>query len=39
VHARCMPTFSAKAAASRHLDIRLVYYRGMNECRAFGWIS
>jgi hypothetical protein len=28
-----------EAAALGHLDIRLVYYRGLNECRASGWIS
>ncbi|CAN5299685.1 hypothetical protein BH11PSE4_BH11PSE4_15930 [soil metagenome] len=28
-----------EAAAIGSLDIRLVYYRGMNECRASGWIS
>jgi len=28
-----------EAAASGSLDIRLVYYRGLNECRATGWIS
>src|ERR1051325_9722740 len=28
-----------EAAALRSLDIRLVYYRGLNECRATGWIS
>ncbi|HEY0328327.1 MAG TPA: VWA domain-containing protein [Rhodopseudomonas sp.] len=28
-----------EAAALGSLDIRLVYYRGMNECRASGWIS
>ena len=28
-----------EAAAIGTLDIRLVYYRGMNECRASGWIS
>src|SRR3954451_18816711 len=26
-------------AALGSLDIRLVYYRGLNECRATGWIS
>jgi hypothetical protein len=28
-----------EAAALGSLDIRLVYYRGYNECRASGWIS
>ena len=28
-----------EAASLGSLDIRLVYYRGMNECRASGWIS
>jgi hypothetical protein len=28
-----------EASASGSLDIRLVYYRGYNECRATGWIS
>lgn len=28
-----------EAAAVGSLDIRLVYYRGFNECRASGWIS
>ncbi|MCG6204022.1 VWA domain-containing protein [Rhodopseudomonas sp. HC1] len=28
-----------EAAALGSLDIRLVYFRGMNECRASGWIS
>ena len=28
-----------EAAGIGSLDIRLVYYRGMNECRASGWIS
>jgi hypothetical protein len=28
-----------EAAALGSLDIRLVYYRGLNECRAAGWIS
>jgi hypothetical protein len=28
-----------EAAASGSLDIRLVYYRGLNECRASNWIS
>src|SRR3954462_6184283 len=28
-----------QAAASGSLAIRLVYYRGLNECRASGWIS
>lgn len=28
-----------EAAALGSLDIRLVYYRGFNECRATGWIS
>ncbi len=28
-----------EAASSGRLDIRLVYYRGMNECRASSWIS
>jgi hypothetical protein len=28
-----------EAAVSGSLDIRLVYYRGLNECRASGWIS
>jgi hypothetical protein len=28
-----------EAAALGSLDIRLVYYRGSNECRATGWIS
>src|SRR4051812_41314927 len=28
-----------EAAALGSLDIRLVYYRGRNECRATGWIS
>jgi hypothetical protein len=28
-----------EAAALGSLDIRLVYYRGFNECRASGWIS
>jgi hypothetical protein len=28
-----------EAALSGSLDIRLVYYRGFNECRATGWIS
>lgn len=28
-----------EAAAIGSLDIRLVYYRGLNECRASGWIS
>lgn len=28
-----------EAAASGSLNIRLVYYRGLNECRATGWIS
>src|SRR5277367_215774 len=28
-----------EAATLGNLDIRLVYYRGLNECRASGWIS
>ena len=28
-----------EAAGIGSLDIRLVYYRGLNECRASGWIS
>lgn len=28
-----------EAAAIGSLDIRLLYYRGFNECRATGWIS
>ena len=28
-----------ETAALGSLDIRLVYYRGYNECRATGWIS
>src|SRR5271154_6019835 len=28
-----------EAASLGQLDIRLVYYRGLNECRATGWIS
>src|SRR6202047_3139842 len=28
-----------EAATLGSLDIRLVYYRGFNECRASGWIS
>jgi len=28
-----------EAAVSGSLDIRLVYYRGLNECRASAWIS
>lgn len=28
-----------EAGAIGSLDIRLVYYRGLNECRASGWIS
>jgi hypothetical protein len=28
-----------ETAAIGSLDIRLVYYRGLNECRASGWIS
>jgi hypothetical protein len=28
-----------EAEVSGSLDIRLVYYRGLNECRATGWIS
>jgi hypothetical protein len=28
-----------EAASLGSLDIRLVYYRGFNECRATGWIS
>src|ERR1043166_6038415 len=28
-----------EAASVGSLDIRLVYYRGLNECRATGWIS
>src|SRR6185312_11806065 len=28
-----------EAASIGRLDIRLVYYRGQNECRASGWIS
>src|SRR4030081_846756 len=28
-----------EAAGLGSLDIRLVYYRGLNECRASGWIS
>ncbi|TYL21612.1 VWA domain-containing protein, partial [Streptococcus pyogenes] len=28
-----------EAGALGSLDIRLVYYRGFNECRATGWIS
>jgi hypothetical protein len=28
-----------EAGALGSLDIRLVYYRGLNECRASGWIS
>jgi hypothetical protein len=28
-----------EAAAIGTLDIRLVYFRGMDECRATGWIS
>src|SRR2546429_4296533 len=30
---------SGEAAAMGSLDLRLVYYRGFNECRATGWIS
>jgi hypothetical protein len=28
-----------EASAIGNLDIRLVYFRGLNECRASGWIS
>ena len=28
-----------EAASLGSLDIRLIYYRGLNECRASGWIS
>src|ERR1700728_222423 len=28
-----------EAGSLGSLDIRLVYYRGLNECRASGWIS
>src|ERR1700756_1200310 len=28
-----------EAASLGPLDIRLVYYRGLNECRATGWVS
>src|SRR3954452_12044468 len=28
-----------EAAASGSLNLRLVYYRGLSECRASGWIS
>jgi hypothetical protein len=28
-----------EAAAIGSLDIRLIYYRGINECRSSGWIS
>src|SRR4029077_5478538 len=28
-----------EAASAGSLDIRLVYYRGLSECRATGWIS
>lgn len=28
-----------EAASLGSLDIRLVYYRGLNECRASGWVS
>ena len=28
-----------ETAAAGGLDIRLVYYRGFNECRAATWIS
>src|SRR6202165_1989882 len=28
-----------EAAALGSLDIRLVYYRGLSECRASGWVS
>src|SRR5262245_11260718 len=28
-----------EAASIGSLDIRLVYYRGLNECRATGWIG
>src|SRR3954470_12174061 len=28
-----------EAGSIGSLDIRLVYYRGLNECRASGWIS
>lgn len=28
-----------EAASVGSIDIRLVYYRGLNECRATGWIS
>ena len=28
-----------EAASLGSLDIRLVYYRGINECRASSWIS
>jgi hypothetical protein len=28
-----------EAAASGSLNIRLIYYRGLSECRASGWIS
>src|SRR5580693_6921333 len=28
-----------EAQALGSLDIRLVYYRGLNECRASGWVS
>lgn len=28
-----------EAASIGSLDIRLVYYRGLNECRATGWVS
>src|SRR3954447_20743895 len=28
-----------EAASLGSLDIRLVYYRGLSECRATGWIS
>jgi hypothetical protein len=28
-----------EAASLGYLDIRLVYYRGLSECRASGWIS
>ncbi len=35
----CRPTCFAKPAVSAGLNVRLVYFRGLSECRASPWIS
>ena len=36
---RCRPTCSGKLPAIGGLDIQLVYFRGLGECRASAWVA